>query len=272
MEFAKFSGSGNDFILVDHRNCPVAYTPQAIRLLCDRKRGIGADGLITLEIGQKAPYRMRIFNADGSEAEMCGNGLRCFKRFLELLGVADKSVDVETMHKVLNVSNYGVDIKAEMGLPSNLKLDLELEKGLLVDYVDTGVPHAVYFVSNLDDPHLFDNAPKIRNHPTLSPQGANVNAVKVEGDKVWVRTWERGVEGETLACGTGMVASALIVARRFQLASPITVIPLSREAVTVEFTQQNQTFLEVAQIGPAQFIFQGYCHYAPQKSKEACCC
>lgn len=272
MEFAKFSGSGNDFIFVDLRDRPMDFCPQDIRALCDRKRGIGADGLITLETGVKAPYRMRIFNADGSEAAMCGNGLRCFKRFLELSGVSEKSVDVETLHRVLNVSNYGVDIKAEMGLPKDLKLDLELEAGLKVDFIDTGVPHVVYFVTDLDDPHLFDQAPKIRNHPKLPPGGANVNAVKVEGGKVFVRTWERGVEGETLACGTGMVASALIATLRYKLTSPLIVTPLSRESITVEFTQENQTFLEVAQIGPAQLIFQGYCHYAPQKPKEACCC
>lgn len=275
ISFSKYSGSGNDFIMVDNLDNRFQPTCYFIKALCDRKRGIGADGLIALEKGNLAPYKMRIYNADGYEAAMCGNGIRCLKRFLEELGIQDKEVLIETQNGLHKVSKNGLDIKAEMAKPTRLKLNLQLNNQLdvpmHVDFVDTGVPHAVKFVEDLQDLAIETEGPFIRHHPEFESQGANANFVQLKGNQVHVRTWERGVEGETLACGTGAVASALISALRYNLTSPLVVVPKSQEQLTVEFKIENNQIVEVAQTGPAQFIFQGNFIHGPQKCEDFSC-
>lgn len=274
VSFSKYSGSGNDFILIDNRNKKFNPAVAIVKALCDRKRGIGADGLITLETGSKSPYKMRIFNADGFEAEMCGNGLRCFKRFVEECGFKDQSIWVETYDSLLKVSSYGLDVKAEMANPSHLRLNISLEAKSLpenvmrVDYVDTGVPHAVKFVEDLEILNIDFEGSYIRHHPEFGSKGANANFVQVKEGRVHVRTWERGVEGETLACGTGAVASALISALRYNLPSPLIVVPKSQEKLIIEFKIENNQIVEVAQTGPAQFIFQGNFIHGPQNCED----
>lgn len=263
--FSKYAGSGNDFILVDARGKSDLLSPELVRNLCERKQGVGADGVIAWEEGIKAPYRMRIFNSDGSEAAMCGNGLRCFKKFLEECGVKEQTIEVETLARVHKVSSHGEFVKAQMGPPTRFELDFDLSGDVRVDLVNSGVPHAIQFVDSVDHPQVFHRAGWIRHHPMLMPEGANVNVAELRGTKLWVRTWERGVEGETLACGTGMTAAALAAAVRYSLPSPITVVPLSREEIQVEFIREDHKITESAQIGPARFIFQGSLHYGPQE-------
>lgn len=270
-KFSKYSGSGNDFVFIDSREETTPFSSEMISRLCDRKNGIGADGLILLEKGQKAPFRMRIFNSDGSEAEMCGNGIRCFKKFLEECGIDDSSVVVETKERLLKVESKGVEVRAEMGCPKDLSWDIKLDDTCQIDLINTGVPHAVQFVADIEREDLFDKAPFIRYHPKLLPSGTNVNAAQIKNNELWVRTWERGVEGETLACGTGMVACALIASMRFHLPSPIIVVPRSREKIVVEFKIENNRIVEVTQTGPARFIFQGCYTYALQNNQKVFC-
>ena len=271
MQFSKYAGCGNDFILVDLRDKNSQFSSEAIRQLCDRKNGIGADGLIALEWGEKAHYRMRIFNRDGSEAEMCGNGLRCFKKYLEELDIKDLSIKVETLSGIKTATSLGHEVKVDMGPPSEIRWDVDLGQGIKVDFLNTGVPHAVCFVPDIKDQELMINAPWIRRHPAFQPAGANVNFVQVKEGKVWVRTFERGVEAETLACGTGMTASGIAAAVRFKLSSPVVIVPLSLEEVKVEYTQVDHKILESSQTGPARFIFQGNFHYAPKSPQKSAC-
>lgn len=262
ISFSKYSGSGNDFILVDNREGKFEPAPAFIRGLCERKRGIGADGLITLEKGVKAPFKMKIFNSDGGEAEMCGNGLRCLGRFLEELGLREPEFMIETKERLLSVAKAGQEIKASMGSPRELQLGIQLDE-MVVDYLNTGVPHAVKFVTELAAVDVEKEGAYIRRHPHFQPKGANANFVQIKGQDLHVRTFERGVEGETLACGTGMVASSIAAALRFNLQPPFKVFPKSLEPLTVDFKIKDKTIAEVFQTGPAQFIFQGSFFYGP---------
>jgi diaminopimelate epimerase len=265
ISFSKYEGAGNDFILIDNRLQEFIPTPEQVRALCDRKLGIGADGLIALEVGMRAPFRMRIFNADGFEAEMCGNGLRCLKRFLEAKGVVSTPVLVETKERVLHIENEGQNVKTSMGDPKDLRLDISLERDQIVHFVNTGVPHAVQFVEDLETLDIETRGPFIRRHPKFGPKGANANFVKVHLGTLAIRTFERGVEGETLACGTGAVASAIIAALKYRLDLPIRVVPKSLETLTVDFQLEGDRIFNVTQTGPAQFIFQGSFYICPQK-------
>lgn len=264
--FSKYVGAGNDFIMIDNRENKFSRTPSLIKALCDRKRGIGADGVITVEKGTNTPFRMRIFNSDGSEAEMCGNGIRCFKRFLEELGIPNSPIQVETKERLLEISRSGINVCATMGDPVGLKTNIVLDDEHQVGYINTGVPHVVKFVQDLEEITINESGAHLRHHPHFQPEGTNVNFVQMKGDEVWVRTFERGVEGETLACGTGAVASAILASLRFNLSAPITVVPRSQEKLIVNFKIKDNQVVEVTQTGPAQPIFQGSFNHGPQNS------
>lgn len=264
LSFSKYAGSGNDFVLIDNRESKFVATPALVRSLCDRKRGIGADGVIALEKGTKAPFRMRIYNADGFEAEMCGNGIRCLKKFIEELGITTSPLLIETHERLLEVSNAGVEIRASMGDPTEYQKEIDLGEGIKVDYINTGVPHAILFVNDLDTFDINKWGPYIRNHPHFQPRGTNANFVEKKENELFVRTWERGVEGETLACGTGVVASALLAAERYSLMAPIAVTPKSKEAIMVDFKINDNQIRDVTQTGPAHYIFQGSFNYGSQ--------
>lgn len=209
--FAKYEGAGNDFILIDDRtfSFPI-HDSHLIQRLCHRKFGVGADGLILLQNSAKADFRMRIFNADGSEAESCGNGLRCLGRFLIDQNILFSRVAIETVDRIVHLFLSEDQIGVEMGYPKDLRLHISTENGIC-HFVDTGVPHVVQFVQNVSQLPIQTLGTYFRHHKEFSPKGANVNFVEKQSSNSFkVRTFERGVEGETLACGTGACAAFAI--------------------------------------------------------------
>lgn len=261
--FAKYVGCGNDFILLDNRQANFPIHRFLIQRLCQRQIGIGADGLILLEnsTNQEADFRFRIFNSDGSEAEMCGNGMLCFIKWLINTGLQQKIYRIETMQSIVTATHLGQDICLELGSPHPIQWDILLRfenHFLQVHYLNTGVPHAVLFTSNIEDINLLKLGNYIRNYSLWNPQGTNVTIVqKQEGQHIKVRTYERGIEGETLACGTGATAAALATARQYQVMSPICVETRLGEKLQVGFIHENQKFLHVTLTGSADCTFEG---------------
>ncbi len=259
LKFAKLEGTGNDFIVINNLSgefdkfCSGLSQSQVARLLCSRRRGIGADGLILIEDSETANFKWRFFNADGSQAEMCGNGMRCVARFAFEEGIAPEKMKVETLAGIVKAEVNGSSVKVMLTPPKDFHLNLSVE-GLKAHFVNTGVPHTVIFVDFVDKVNVEELGKRIRNSPLFLPQGTNVNFVEVKLNKLIVRTYERGVEGETLACGTGAVASALIAAKVFKLRTPIEVEVRSKERLKVYFNDEmDEVFLE----GPTTWVYSG---------------
>lgn len=239
----KYSGCGNTFFLIDNREATLTHSRIAVQELCRQN----ADGLIVLENSDTSDYRMRIFNADGSEAEMCGNGVRCLMQFIRDLHPEVRRCTIETGAGVVVAKALDRLIEVEMPQPVNLDLNIEMD-GLILHSIDTGVPHVVHFVEDIHDSQWMQRAPSIRYHSRFRPRGTNVNFAQLKGKEIWIRTYERGVEGETLACGTGATAVALVAAQLYKLPSPIHLITRSGDPLLVRF---DPTFSKAALIGPA---------------------
>ena len=265
LEFTKMNGAGNDFVMVDNRDGSRSLDRGQIERLCDRHRGIGGDGLIALEGTPELP-RMRYYNADGGEAEMCGNGARCFARFTARLIGQDQGVLSFSTQAGLIAAELLPDqrIRLRMSEPHSLQLahSLKVENSdLEVHSLNTGVPHAVVFVSDLEATSVVSQGRALRHHQRFSPAGTNANFVQVlSPGSLAIRTYERGVEDETLACGTGVVASALIYHLRSQALSPIAVKVRGGDILEVGFQQSPEKGAlptEVTLAGPADFVFDG---------------
>lgn len=264
LPYAKYSGCGNEFVLVDDRNLTFSFVqePFWIQRLCDRLKGPGADGVIFLNRSRDADFKMRIFNSDGSEAEMCGNGLRCFALFLEQLGFPTKSYTVEVAAHFLRIhSRDGQEIETEMPPPKNIRWNLLTPTPwgeAALHTIDTGVPHAVYVAPPLEGLPFEEAAPLLRWHPFWGSRGTNVTFItEIEGSDLAIRTFERGVEAETAACGTGATAAALVAHHLFHLPSPITVRMPSQEKLTILFETFGLEILSVKQRGGARFLGRG---------------
>lgn len=261
--FAKYVGCGNDFILIDNRLKTFPVQHSLIQRLCQRQIGVGADGLILLETPTKsdAHFRFRIFNSDGSEAEMCGNGMRCFVKWLANMGFYHEPYYIQTMQRILKAEHTENDICVEMGAPCHVQWDISLRfenQFLKIHYLNTGVPHAILFTENIDEVELLKLGSYIRNYSLWMPHGTNVTiAQKQTGARLKVRTYERGVEGETLACGTGATAAALAAARQYQISSPICIETRLGEELKIKFLRENQNFSQVTLTGSAKCIFMG---------------
>ena len=217
LRFTKMTGAGNDFILLDNRGDDLSLTTAQIARLCDRHRGVGADGILLLEQpGNGADFRMRYYNADGGEAEMCGNGARCFARFADRAAGPLKQLTFETPAGTIGAQLAGELVTLQMSQPNDLQLELEIAIGgekVHAAYIDSGVPHIVLPVPNIEEVDVLSLGATLRHHPMFAPRGANANFSEQRGPRtIAIRTYERGVENETLACGTGVVASALIFA------------------------------------------------------------
>ena len=211
--FIKMAGAGNDFLVVD--NDPKIDYQKIAPKMCARQTGIGADGILVLDKSKTADYKMRIINADGSEAEMCGNGARCMAAYIVSKSLPKKKLfGMETLAGTILAEAEGEIARVRLSDPKDYRPGIPLTiagKKLRVDYIDTGVPHAILFVEKLQEIDVNGLGVLIRNHGQFKPRGTNVNFVEhVREGHVAVRTFERGVEGETLACGTGSVASAII--------------------------------------------------------------
>ncbi len=259
--FSKMSGSGNDFIIIDNRNQCIdgIDMPQFITSVCRRKMSVGADGLILIEPSDKADFRWRFYNSDGSRAEMCGNGARCATRFAYVNGIAGESLTFETDAGIVNGQIDADRAKVKMPDPADLRLDysIELAMGpLVVSSVNTGVPHVVIMQDAVEAVDVFGLGREIRNHEAFAPAGTNVNFICRQGPgRLAIRTYERGVEDETLACGTGSIASALVCAIKLNWTSPISLLTRSKEFLTIHFAENGGTFSDVYLEGDARIIY-----------------
>ncbi len=266
IHFTKLHGNGNDFILIDEYRKEIIPEDKkssfAVKY-CSRRFGIGADGVLYLEVSDKANIGMRIFNADGTEAEMCGNGIRCLVKYAHDRGYIKEAARVETLagvHSITSRVTDGTWITVNMGKPEFVREKLPAKgtgefllvslHGYKVSAVNTGVPHAVIFVDSLDE-RLIADAPKIRYDP-IFPKGTNVNFARVDSkNEVTVRTYERGVEGETLSCGTGSVACAAVAHRLGKTGDRVKVNTKGGELVIT--IKDDAAFME----GQAERVFEG---------------
>jgi diaminopimelate epimerase len=262
LRFTKMNGAGNDFVLLDNRSGDVQLTPEEITRICDRHRGVGADGILFLDKAENgADFRMRYYNRDGGEAEMCGNGARCFARFAQRVAGSKSEFSFETPAGVIGAKLADDLVSLQMSDPTDMKLALEITaKGEHVrgHFINTGVPHVVVPVENIEKIDVRKTGAAVRHHNLFSPKGANVNFSEKRGRRrIAIRTYERGVEDETLACGTGVVASALIFAATEGVDGPIGILVRGGSELTVGFKKNDEQFTNVTLTGPADFVFEG---------------
>lgn len=263
LPFWKMSGAGNDFIIIDHRQprIPPHAMSEFARKICRRKFSVGADGLFLLEPSTKADFSWRFFNADGSEAEMCGNGARCVARFAYMNGMAAARMRFETLAGIVDAAVSDTQVTIGMPTPHSLALDLHLAEpapGLVVHSINTGVPHLVVFVPSLDQVDVVGLGRQLRHHQRFAPAGTNVNFVEQMGQGVRVRTYERGVEDETMACGTGAVAAALVASAKGYAQSPVLVTTAGGVDLNVLWSSApEKQYRQVQLKGPAHLIYRG---------------
>jgi diaminopimelate epimerase len=265
VDFVKMNGAGNDFILIDNRAGNVQLTTEQIIRLCNRQRGIGADGLLLLKpcASGKADWSWDFYNSDGSVADMCGNGARCFARFVQASAgaAAKEQTSFETGAGVITARFHGARVTINLTSPHSLRLNESVPTAggvLTVHSLNTGVPHAVVFVPDADQAMVQQLGSELRYHAHFKPKGTNVNFVQVLGpNHIRVRTYERGVEGETLACGTGVTASALIASRVQGFTSPVRVQVQGGDTLEVSWKAAGNDFADVQLNGPADFVFRG---------------
>ena len=263
LEFTKMNGAGNDFILADNRAGNIRLTPVQVAHLCHRQRGVGADGLMLLVpcASGKADWAWEFWNSDGSRAEMCGNGARCFARYIQRLTGTTGSLTFETVAGVITASFHGERVTVNLTPPHGLRLNEEVQLSTgpnAIHSLNTGVPHAVLFVADADKAMVNQLGAEVRYHAHFKPKGTNVNFAQVLApDHIRVRTYERGVEGETLACGTGVSAAAMIASRVQGFTSPVKVLVQGGDTLEVSFQSDGEIFSDVRLNGPADFSFEG---------------
>ncbi len=261
--FYKMSGSGNDFIIIDNRQ-PKFAEEDLVKLItgaCRRKMSAGADGMILVENADDVDFKWRFYNADGSRAEMCGNGARCVSRFAFLEGIAGEQLSFRTDVGIISASITGERVKIRMTDPSDLADEVSLAlTGMTVTYryINTGVPHVVIETADLDGMDVVAMGREIRHHPAFSPAGTNANFIHLNDDStLGIRTYERGVEDETLACGTGNVAAALTAALKHNMSSPVKLLTRSGEYLQVYFEKGGSGFSDIFLEGDARVIYTG---------------
>ncbi len=261
IKFAKMTGAGNDFIIVDNRSGKIEDRRAFGIETCNRKMSVGADGVAFIEkpINKGSAFLMRLINADGSEADMCGNAVRCIAYLALKMGIAGRRLSVDTPSGIKHINIAGPDnVTVNMGLPSDLRLNIALktkDKKYNACHVNTGVPHAIVFDGS---PDVNNTGREIRFHKSFGKKGANANFVKVLGKKrLQVRTYERGVEAETLACGTGATAAALISNMLGKTEFPTTVVTSGGELLRIDMNKDGQLFMS----GGVKLICEGMLFY-----------
>lgn len=266
INFTKMSGTGNDFIIIDHREPFLKPAEQAgfAKKVCKRMFSVGADGLILIENSDVADFQWQFYNADGTKAEMCGNGARCAARYAHVKGIAPAVMSFMTVAGLIRAEVKGDLVKLEMTPPQDTVLGNEFVFGgesRVSHFSNTGVPHAVYFVEDNTETPVQDWGNEIRFHDQYQPAGTNVNFAEVTGKaSLMVRTYERGVEDETMACGTGAVACGLLGGLLGFVASPVAVTTSGGEILTIYFEIQGQDVESISGVfleGPANFIYEG---------------
>lgn len=244
LHFFKYQATGNDFVLLDNRNETIHLSLDQIRRICDRRFGVGADGLMLIEKHPSLDFNLVYYNSDGSQS-LCGNGSRAAMKMASSLGVVNGKGSFNAFDGKHDGEIKNDLIKVRMN-------DVTVQTG--TDVINTGSPHIVKFVSNLKDFAVFEEGRKIRYS---YENGVNANFVELLGDnRIFVRTYERGVENETLSCGTGVTAAALAAALHEGYSSPISVKTLGGE-LSVEFTRHTVTFRDIFLVGPAKMVFEG---------------
>jgi len=264
------SGSGNDFILIDHRKPLVdkAQIQEFVRKVCRRAISVGADGLILIENPDEEDarngvhFKWHYYNADGGEAEMCGNGSRCAARFAYLKGIAPKTMAFRTLAGIIRAEMTGErQVKVQMSQPQDLRLNFPLDiegETRKVHFINSGVPHTVYFVDQVDQADVFNLGRKTRYHQAFQPAGTNANfAQVVHPHSLRLRTYERGVENETLACGTGAVAAAIIASELGMTAPPVEVQVRSGEILKIHFERAGDGIAQVFMEGGVRIVYEG---------------
>lgn len=258
-------GAGNDFVCIDNRSGKIKLTKKQREKLCDRHFGVGADGLLLIETPkktQKVDYIMRYYNADGGEAEMCGNGARCFARFVQkVTKTRRKKITFLTPAGVVGAQFYGEQVRVDLTpvQGGKLRIPVQGEFGkLTVHYADTGVPHVVVPVKNAEKTDVVAWGRELRHHAAFAPRGANVNFFEVlKPGFIRVRTYERGVEDETLACGTGVAACAWVTHHLKGYNSPVSVRVQGGATLKVYFKVIDGEVTDLQLHGPATFVYEG---------------
>lgn len=273
IEFWKMHGAANDFILVDDREETFPASDRAwLAGISSRRTGVGCEGVILIQKSAKADFRMRFFNPDGSEVEMCGNGARCVAKLAREIGAAPERMTIDTVAGILRAEVSGDTVKLFMTTPKDWRLDRSLEVGgrkFAYGFVNSGVSHAVVPVDELAGVDVQSVGSGIRHHADFAPAGTNANFVRVSGPKaIEVRTYERGVEAETLACGTGIVAAALVMAKMGRVAPPVKVKAASGDILTVDFKMSGDGASDVTLLGPAVHVFRGTLDYSGGRKRK----
>lgn len=279
----KLSGAGNDFVALDNRQESLPdgrERADLVRRLCARRLGVGADGALFIEASEEADFRMRYYNSDGGEAEMCGNGARCVARLAHLLGAAGETMRFHTGAGLCLARVLGDRVRVSMMPPANLREHVvlrlsgagmtfpireewmaffpDLAREGTVDFLNTGVPHLALLAEDLERAPVVEMGRALRNHPAFNPPGANVNfATPIGENRLAIRTYERGVEDETLACGTGCIATAILFARKGRVAPPVILKTQGGQELIVDFEPADTGAKNVTLEGEARIVFEG---------------
>jgi diaminopimelate epimerase len=256
------TGAGNDFIVIDDRGNAIGEDARELaRELCRRRVSVGADGLILLVPSARCDFRMRYFNADGSEADMCGNGGRCVARFAHDLGIVGREMQFESRSGVHRAVITDDGVRLSMTEPRAMLLNVNVSvygQRFVVHRVNTGVPHAILEVDDIDEYPVVDTGRALRHHDVFLPEGTNVDFVRVlDEGRIALRTYERGVEDETLACGTGAVASAIVMAALKRVRPPVSVQTRGGDTLEVGFYMSDLGFCDVTLAGNAEVVYLG---------------
>ena len=256
IDFFKYHGNGNDFIILDNRSGRIKLSRSQINFLCNRHFGIGADGLMLLENQSGYDFSLKYFNSDGNESSMCGNGGRCMAAFAKELGIFNNKAIF-----IANDGNHEAEILSQSGAEYMVRLKMKdtspgqkFEEGY---FIDTGSPHFIKFVPDIAAADVITEGRNLRNDRRFAPGGCNVNFVEMSSAGLKVRTYERGVEDETLSCGTGVTASALITAFVNKDNTGVYSVRTSGGEFKIHFHQSDTAFTEVYLEGPAVCIFKG---------------
>lgn len=261
--FTKMSGSGNDFILIDNRRRILKedFLKRFVKAVCKHRLSVGGDGVILIEPSRQADFRWRLFNADGGEAEFSGNGARCAARFAYLRKIGKNRLTFETLAGLVRAEIKKTEVKVQFPDVKDLRLNLKIpldDQSWIGHFINTGVPHVVNYVNDLDIIDVVEIGKAMRHHSLFQPAGANVDfAMLMDPNTVRLRTYERGVEDETLACGTGSVAAALVTGALAKGQSPVTIISRSGKPLTVHFRWDGLSFSDVFLEGEAMTIYEG---------------
>lgn len=264
-EFYKFSGAGNDFVIVDNRGGTFNRfnLKNFSQIVCNRRFGVGADGFILLETSKKANIKSRIFNSDGSETPFCGNGLRCLARFAFMKVITSRKLTIETVNQVvdcevLTESDVLLEYLIQKKKPYLMEISIEGKK-IKGYFVDSGVPHFIIFVKDIEKAPVLMVGKQIRFSKDFGEDGTNVDFVFIREDGlIYYRTYERGVESETLACGSGAVAIGYLFYEIFKRKNPFKLVTSSKKIFEVSIAKEKIQSVEVSLRGEASFVYKGY--------------